>query len=55
MRRPTFPPQSPPCDGHSEREMSGPTPFQVRWSEAEIEAILAQVRNYTWPPDCTGG
>lgn len=30
--------------------MSRPTPFEVRWTEAEIEALLAQVRAYPWPP-----
>jgi microsomal epoxide hydrolase len=26
-----------------------PTPFEVRWSEPEVEAVLAQVRAYPWP------
>ena len=30
--------------------MSQPKPFEVRWSEAEIETVLAQVRSYPWPP-----
>ena len=30
--------------------MSQSRPFEVRWSEAEIETVLAQVRSYPWPP-----
>ncbi len=30
--------------------MSGIEPFEVRWSEAQVEAVLAQVRVYPWPP-----
>jgi microsomal epoxide hydrolase len=30
--------------------MSEPKPFEVRWSGAEIETVLAQVRSYPWPP-----
>lgn len=30
--------------------MSEPKPFEVRWSEAEIETVLGQVRAYPWPP-----
>ncbi|MEW5686257.1 MAG: epoxide hydrolase family protein [Pseudomonadota bacterium] len=25
-------------------------PFEVRWTEAEVEAVLARVRAYPWPP-----
>jgi microsomal epoxide hydrolase len=27
-----------------------PSPFEVRWSEAEVAAVLDQVRHYPWPP-----
>jgi microsomal epoxide hydrolase len=27
-----------------------PIPFEVTWSKAEVEAVLAQVRAYPWPP-----
>ena len=27
-----------------------PSPFEVRWSEAEVGAVLDQVRRYPWPP-----
>jgi microsomal epoxide hydrolase len=30
--------------------MSGPTPFAVDWPAAEVEAMLARVRGYPWPP-----
>lgn len=30
--------------------MSGITPFEVRWKAAEVEAVLARVRAYPWPP-----
>lgn len=30
--------------------MSDPIPFNVRWSEAEVEVMLRQVRDYPWPP-----
>ena len=26
------------------------TPFEVRWTEAEVGAVLDQVRGYPWPP-----
>ena len=25
-------------------------PLEVNWSEAEVEAVLGQVRAYPWPP-----
>ncbi|PZQ62209.1 MAG: epoxide hydrolase [Phenylobacterium zucineum] len=25
-------------------------PFEVRWTEAEVESVLARVRGYPWPP-----
>jgi microsomal epoxide hydrolase len=30
--------------------MPAPTPFEVTWSAAEVEPVLAQVRGYPWPP-----
>jgi microsomal epoxide hydrolase len=30
--------------------MAGIEPFEVRWSEAEVEAVLERVRGYPWPP-----
>lgn len=30
--------------------MPSPTPFEANWSAAEVEAVLAQVRAYPWPP-----
>jgi microsomal epoxide hydrolase len=30
--------------------MSQIKPFEVRWSEAEVEAVLDKVRTYPWPP-----
>jgi microsomal epoxide hydrolase len=30
--------------------MSKPQPFEASWSEAQVEAVLAQVRAYPWPP-----
>jgi microsomal epoxide hydrolase len=30
--------------------MAEVTPYEVRWSEAQVEAVLAQVRAYPWPP-----
>jgi microsomal epoxide hydrolase len=30
--------------------MSKPKPFEVRWCEAEVEAVLGRVRAYPWPP-----
>jgi microsomal epoxide hydrolase len=30
--------------------MAGIKPFEVRWSEAEVGAVLAKVRDYPWPP-----
>lgn len=30
--------------------MSKPQPFEADWSEAQVEAVLAQVRAYPWPP-----
>lgn len=27
-----------------------PTPFEVRWDEADVAAVLDQVRRYPWPP-----
>ncbi|MBI1196483.1 MAG: alpha/beta fold hydrolase [Phenylobacterium sp.] len=30
--------------------MTKPKPFEVRWSEAEVEAVLDRVRAYPWPP-----
>jgi microsomal epoxide hydrolase len=30
--------------------MSQTKPFEVRWSEAEVEAVLDKVRTYPWPP-----
>ncbi|MDB5445798.1 MAG: epoxide hydrolase [Phenylobacterium sp.] len=30
--------------------MAEPTPFEVRWSEAEVAAVLERVRSYPWPP-----
>jgi len=30
--------------------MSAIEPFEVSWSEAAVEAVLAQVRAYPWPP-----
>lgn len=29
--------------------MAGVTPFEVRWSEAEVAKVLAQVQDYPWP------
>ncbi|MGH6987005.1 MAG: epoxide hydrolase family protein [Caulobacteraceae bacterium] len=29
--------------------MPGPIPFEVRWSKAEVEAVLDKVRAYPWP------
>ena len=29
--------------------MSLPRRFEVRWSEAEIEPVLDQARDYPWP------
>jgi pimeloyl-ACP methyl ester carboxylesterase len=30
--------------------MSQIKPFEVNWTEAEVEAVLGQVRSYPWPP-----
>ena len=30
--------------------MSAIKPFEVAWTEAEVEAVLAKVRAYPWPP-----
>ena len=30
--------------------MSMTTPFEVNWSEAQVEAVLDRVRDYPWPP-----
>ena len=30
--------------------MTRPKPFEVRWREAEVEAVLGRVRVYPWPP-----
>ncbi|WP_411287009.1 epoxide hydrolase family protein [Phenylobacterium sp.] len=30
--------------------MSKPAPFEVRWTAPDVEAVLAQVRAYPWPP-----
>jgi pimeloyl-ACP methyl ester carboxylesterase len=30
-------------------------PFEVRWTEAEVEKVLDQVRAYPWPPAPVGG
>ena len=26
------------------------TPFEVRWTEAQVQSVLDRVRNYPWPP-----
>ncbi|NBR87849.1 MAG: aminotransferase class I/II-fold pyridoxal phosphate-dependent enzyme [Verrucomicrobia bacterium] len=31
------------------RRRAMPTPFEVRWTEAQVETVLAQVRAYPWP------
>ena len=30
--------------------MSQIKPFEVAWTEAEVEAVLAKVQAYPWPP-----
>ena len=30
--------------------MPAPIPFEVAWPEAEVDAVLAQVRRFPWPP-----
>jgi microsomal epoxide hydrolase len=30
--------------------MSEPKPFEVAWTVAQVEAVLARVRDYPWPP-----
>ncbi|MDQ0464441.1 pimeloyl-ACP methyl ester carboxylesterase [Caulobacter ginsengisoli] len=35
--------------------MAGPTPFRVEWSEQAVEAVLAKVRAYEFPPAPPGG
>ena len=30
--------------------MSKPTPFQVSWDAAEVEAVMDRIRAYPWPP-----
>ncbi len=37
--------------------MAQPKPFSVDWSEADVGAVLEQVRAYPWPPapDVTDG
>src|SRR5258707_13213847 len=30
--------------------MSAPEPFEVRWTDDEVETVLGQVRAYPWPP-----
>ena len=35
--------------------MAGPTPFKVEWSEQAVEAVLAKVRAYEFPPAPPGG
>lgn len=30
--------------------MAEPKPFEVRWRDAEVEAVLGRVRDYPWPP-----
>jgi microsomal epoxide hydrolase len=30
--------------------MTQPKPFEVAWTEAQVEAVMARVRDYPWPP-----
>ncbi|MGE5502070.1 MAG: epoxide hydrolase family protein [Ignavibacteriales bacterium] len=35
--------------------MANPTPFEVAWSEAQVEEVKRHVRAYPWPPAPAGG